>query len=308
MKKIWISFGCQNLGEFLEIYLESDVLMLTDIFENFRNECLKNFHIDTVNFDSTPSLSYHAMLLLSKVVFEPIPNLETYYFLLRAKRGGLSQVTTRYAKVKNTKSKALQKYFNDPEFDENAMTTSLYYIDCNQLYPTAMLYKLPVCGYKFISTDGKGQIWIANIDAEENKNYIPKDNMPARAQGDIGYIIEIDFHYHEETHKRNNDLPPGPETMKPDKISPFNASHYVGEISTKKLIAHLGEHNNFVCHCMEAQEIIRQGGVITKIHKILQVRQEAFAREYVILNNNRRKEYPAQSGASGASVDLCVHL
>ena len=84
------------------------------------------------------------MLLLLKVVFEPIPNLETYYFLLRAKRGGLSQVTTRYAKVKNTKSKALHKYFNDPEFDENAMTTSLYYIDCNQLYPTAMLYKLPV--------------------------------------------------------------------------------------------------------------------------------------------------------------------
>ena len=62
------------------------------------------------------------------------------------------------------------------------MTTSLYYIDCNQLYPTAMLYKLPTGGYKFISTDGKDQIWIANIDAEENKNYIPKENMPARAQ------------------------------------------------------------------------------------------------------------------------------
>ena len=77
--------------------------------------------------------------------------------------------------------------------------------------------------------------------------------MPARAQGDIGYIIEIDFHYPEETHERNNDLPPGPETMKPDKISPFNAKHYVGEIPTNKLIAHLGEHNNFVCHYVEAQ-------------------------------------------------------
>ena len=70
-----------------------------------------------------------------------------------------------------------------------------------------MLYKLPVGGYKFISTDGKDQNWIANIDAEENKNYIPTENMPARGQGDIGYIIEIDFHYPEETHKRNNDLP-----------------------------------------------------------------------------------------------------
>ena len=230
------------------------------------------------------------MLLLLKVVFEPIPNLETYYFLLRAKRGGLSQVTTRYAKEKNTKSKALQRYFNDPEFDENAMTTSLYYIDCNQLYPTAMLYKLPVWGYKFIDVGDKDQQWIADIDFYENDNYIPKENMPARAQGAIGYIIEIDFHYPEETHKRNNDLPACPDTKKPYKISPFNASHYVGEIPTKELIAHLGEHNNFICHYMEAQEIIRQGGVVRKIHKILQFRQEAFACEYVILNNNRRKE------------------
>ena len=97
----------------------SNVLMLTDIFENFRNECLANFHIDPVNFVSSPSLSCHAMLLLSKVVFDPVPNLETYYFLQRAKRGGLLQVTTRYAKVENTKSQALQKYFNDPEFEES---------------------------------------------------------------------------------------------------------------------------------------------------------------------------------------------
>ena len=103
--------------------------------------------------------------------------------------------------------------------------------------------------------------------------------MPARAQGNIVYIIDIDFHYPEETHKRNNDLPACPETMKPNKIIlPFNASHYVGEIPTNKLIAHLGERNNFVCHYMEAQEIIRQGGGVTKIHKISQFRQEkAFA-------------------------------
>ena len=114
--------------------------------------------------------------------------------------------------------------------------------------------------------------------------------MPERAQGDTGYIIEIEFYYPEETHKINNDLPAGFETMKADKTSPFNASHFVGEIPTKKLIAHLGEHHNFVSHYMEAQEIIRQGGLITNIHKILEFREEAFAREYLILNNNRRKE------------------
>ena len=152
---IWKSFQCSNLGEFLEIYLEYDVLMLADIIENFRNECLTNFHLDPINFVSTPSFSYHAMLLFSGVVFEPIPTLEMYYFVLRAKRGGLSQVTTRYAKQINSKSKALREYFNDPEFDENAETQLLYYIDCNQLYPMAMLYKLPVGGWQFIPVENK---------------------------------------------------------------------------------------------------------------------------------------------------------
>ena len=56
------------------------------------------------------------------------------------------------------------------------------------------------------------------------------------------------------------------------------------------MIAHLGEHKYYVCHYIEAQEIVRQGGVITKFHKILQFRQEAFARDYVIFNVNRRIE------------------
>ena len=68
-------------------------------------------------------------------------------------------------------------------------------------------------------------------------------------------------------------MPTAPETMKVEAISPFNAEHYAGEIPTKKLVAHLGEHHNFVCHYMEAQEIIRQGGMVTKIHNILEFRQ-----------------------------------
>ena len=127
-----------------------DVIMLADIFENFRNMCLDYYHLDPANFVSTPSLSYHALLLFSRIVFEPISNFEIYYFIQQAKRGGLYQVTTRYSRVRNTKSKDIQKYFHKNDFDENALSVSLFYLDCNQLYPTAMLYKLPVCGYEFI--------------------------------------------------------------------------------------------------------------------------------------------------------------
>ena len=103
LQLIWDSFGCQNLENFLEIYLESDVLMLADMFENFRDNCLKYYHLDPANFVSAPSLSYHAMLLLSDVVIEPYPSMEIYRMLQRAKHGGLSQVTTRYVRDREFK-------------------------------------------------------------------------------------------------------------------------------------------------------------------------------------------------------------
>ena len=84
-KKYGIVLDVKHLEEFLEIYLESDVLMLADIFENFRNNCLKYYHLDPANYVSAPSLSYHAMLLLSKVVIEPYPTLEIYRMLQRRK-------------------------------------------------------------------------------------------------------------------------------------------------------------------------------------------------------------------------------
>ena len=286
LQNIWNSFGCENLGEFLEIYLESDVLILADVFENFRDNCLKSYHLDPANFVSGPSLSYHALLLMSNVVFEPVPDLETYFFIERAKHGGLSQMVTRYSRAINTKSKALRKYFNEPKFDENALTRTIYYIDCNQLYPTAMLHPLPVGDYKFISTFHidlgnklrkprviyKNQEWIKSLDTE----------------GKYGYLIEITSHTPKDKENRNNDLPPLPESLTPQQVSPYSSEHYDGEVPSEKLIAHLGTKNHIVNHFVEIQQAIKQGEVIDKIHRILRFRQAPFAKEYVTLNNNQR--------------------
>ena len=90
------------------------------------------------------------MLLLNHI--HPLKFIECYS---RAKHGGFSQVTTRYVRAVNSKSKIIRDYFNDPDFNEKYRTVMPYYLDCNQLYPSAMLYALPVGGYKIISTEGK---------------------------------------------------------------------------------------------------------------------------------------------------------
>ena len=73
-----------------------------------------------------------------------------------------------------------------------------------------MLYKLPVGDGIVNSLEVllKGQEWLISIDKKENENYVPGINMPPRAQGNYGYILEYDFYYPEETHQRNNDFPP----------------------------------------------------------------------------------------------------
>ena len=94
-------------------------------------------------------------------------------------------------RAQNSKSKVIRDYFKDPDFNERKPTIIPYYLDCNQLYPSAMLYALPVGGWKIIHIADKDGKWILAIDERENKKYVACENMPLRAQGHLGYIIEF---------------------------------------------------------------------------------------------------------------------
>ena len=83
-------------------------------------------------------------------------------------------------------------------------------------------------------------------------------------------------------------MPPLPESLTPQQVSPYSSEHYDGEVPSEKLIAHLGTKNHIVNHFVEIQQAIKQGEVIDKIHRILRFRQAPFAKEYVTLNNNQR--------------------
>ena len=55
-QKIWDVFKIKNLGEYYDLYVQSDTLLLSDVFENFRNMCLKIYELDPVYFVSAPGL------------------------------------------------------------------------------------------------------------------------------------------------------------------------------------------------------------------------------------------------------------
>ena len=61
-KKVCKDFEVKNLGEYCDLYLKSNVLLLADVFENFRKICLKIYQLDPAKFLSAPGLAWQAVL------------------------------------------------------------------------------------------------------------------------------------------------------------------------------------------------------------------------------------------------------
>ena len=66
-KNVFNQFDCRSLGEYHDLYVKSDVLLLADVFENFRGICLNYYKLDPVQFYTAPGLSWAACLKMTNV-------------------------------------------------------------------------------------------------------------------------------------------------------------------------------------------------------------------------------------------------
>ena len=66
-QKVWNAFKIRNLGEYHDLYLKTDVLLLADVFENFRETCLHHHRLDPSHYMTSPGLSWDAMLKMTKI-------------------------------------------------------------------------------------------------------------------------------------------------------------------------------------------------------------------------------------------------
>ena len=132
--EVWSKFGCWTMGEYHDLYVSTDVLLLADVFENFRKVCQEKYGLDPAHYSSAPGLSWDALLKKTGVELELLTDLDMHLFIERGMRGGIPMVGKRYAKANNP----LVEGYN-PEEPTNYIT----YLDANNLYGWAMSLPLP---------------------------------------------------------------------------------------------------------------------------------------------------------------------
>src|SRR6218665_3624575 len=98
---VWTKFAMRTMRDYHDLYLKSDVILLADVFEEFRKMCLNYYKLDPVYYFSCPGLSFDAMLKMTKVKLSLITVPDHYLFVERGLRGGVSMISNRYAKANN---------------------------------------------------------------------------------------------------------------------------------------------------------------------------------------------------------------
>ena len=151
-------FEIKTLGQYHDLYLKTDVLLLCDVFEKFISVCLKDYGLDPCHYFSSPGLSWDAMLKMTGIRLDKVNNIDVHLFLEKGMRCGVSYISKIYSKSEKT--------------------TDIMYWDASNLYGWVMIQDLPYGGFKFL---GEKEIRIFNL------HFIAENSL-------VGYILEVEKH------------------------------------------------------------------------------------------------------------------
>ena len=97
----WNTFQRQTIRDYHDLYLKSDVLLLADVFENFRATCLKHYNLDPAHYYTSPGLAWDACLRETGQSLKFRHNYAMLIMFERGIRGGMTHISKRYAEADN---------------------------------------------------------------------------------------------------------------------------------------------------------------------------------------------------------------
>ncbi|KAL4153646.1 hypothetical protein QTP88_001479 [Uroleucon formosanum] len=252
--RVWNHFGCTSLGAYSDLYLKVDVLLSADVFENFRDICMTTYHLDPAHYYTSPGFSFDCMLKVTKVRLELLDDFEKIIFLESGTRGGLVQASKRHARANNPET---------PGYNVEEPTTSLIYLDANNLYGYAMCKYMPISD--FVWYPGNPEVALAQLEWMSETD-------------DVGRFYEVDISYPQHLHDAHNDMPFLPHASIPRGST------------VRKLMVTFLRKERYVVHYMNLKQVMAHGVVVEKTHRVLEFRQSPWLAPYINLNTELRRQ------------------
>ena len=249
---VWNTFNMETFKEYHELYNITDVLLLADVFENFRDLCLKIYGLDPVYYFTAPGLAWDACLKMTDIDLELLNDPNMLLMSEKGIRGGISIISNRYGEANN---KYMRKGFN-----KNKPSKYLMYLDANNLYGCAMSMKLPTHGFKWLTSGEMEKLFNNQVIQVWEKN-------PC--------ILEVDLEYSKNLHDLHNDYP-----FCPERVECKNG--------VEKLIPNLRNKTKYVIHYKNLIQCLKAGMKLTKIHKGIKFIESDWMRPYIEMNTNLR--------------------
>ena len=270
-QQVWQAFGCQTLGDYHDLYMLTDVLLLADVFESFRSLCLDYYELDPAHYFTTPNFAWDAMLKLTKVKLELLTDYDQYLMVEQGLRGGIAMISHRHAEANNPQM--------GDSYDEAKEHSYISYLDANNLYGHAMVRPLPCGDFR----------WETERDADRLIEQYSESS-------DRGCIVKCDLEYPEELHDEHNDYPLAPERklVTQDMLSPYALSLQeqlkIGKDTAEKLVPNLNDKHGYVVDIRNLKFYVDHGLKVTKVHSVISFKQTTWLKPYIDFNTEKRKQ------------------
>lgn len=271
-RQMWTKYKCRFMSDYHDLYLKSDVYLLADVFESFRDVSLKNYKLDPAHYITTPNMCMDALMIKTGVELELITDPTMYDIFESQIRGGVCVASKRHAVANH-------KYLHN--YDPSKPSKYIVYTDMNNMYGYGMRRFLPCSDFKFV---------------ESLELFTSEFIMSLGDEDPTGYVLECDIDYPESLHDAHSDFPMLPENM---KISESQLSDYQKEIFTgangkiqlgdaHKLVPNLYNKRNYIIHYRLLKFALNHGLKLVKVHKVIQFKQSPVMRDYIDFNTSQR--------------------
>ena len=269
-EQVWNTMEKKTLSRYHNTYLKKDVLLLADVFDTFRNTCLKNYKFDPAHLYTAPGLAWQALLntaaeycehekrhkecelFPNEFRLELLTDIDILLMVGKGIGGGITQSVKRYTKTNN-------KYMKDL-YNPDEKSICLQYLDANKLCGWAMVQNLPT--HTFLWKKAQA------FTPEKIDELVKKDKR--------GYLLEVDVEYPKELHENHNELPFLTERMNMGRV--------------EKLVPNLKDKKRYVVQIKALSQAFKHGLKLKKVHRVIEFQQSRWMKAYIMLNTRLRKD------------------